>query len=108
MILSVANGFVDYSQLVGPDFVPNEQSGNKTLKFNNPNTVMFTFNAKVTANTATGSGGGSGGSGGAAPTGSGTGGAGGTGGTGVTGTGDTHLLKFTVNPITRLVSVQLL
>ena len=95
----------DYSQLVGADFIANEETGNKTLKFNNANTVMFTFTARVMANVATGSGGGPGGTGGAAPTGT-TGGTSGTSGTGVTGTGGTHLLKFTVNPLTKLVTIQ--
>lgn len=46
----------DYSQLVGSDFITNEESGNKTLKFNNPNNVLFSFTARVTANVAVGGG----------------------------------------------------
>jgi subtilisin family serine protease len=46
----------DYSQLVGSDFIAGEESGNKTLRFSNPNTVLFTFTARVKANVAAGGG----------------------------------------------------
>src|SRR5258708_7130593 len=97
----------DYSQLVGGSFVQNQESGNKTLRFSNPNTVMFTFTARVIANVATATGGTtSGTSSGTTPSGTTSGGT--TSGTGVTGTGSTHLLKFTVNPLMQLMTVQLL
>jgi hypothetical protein len=33
----------DYSQLVGSDLQPNEETATRGLRFNNPNTVLFTF-----------------------------------------------------------------
>ncbi len=97
----------DYSQLVGSDFIAGEESGNKTLRFNNPNNILFTFTARVKANVATGTGGTtSGGSTGG--TSGGTSGGGGQTGGGVNNAGGSKLFKFTVNPITRLVTVQLL
>lgn len=94
----------DYSNQVGSDLTANEESGTRMIRFNNPNTVLFTFTAKVTAFTLTGSAPDSG------STGGGTGGDTGdsTGGsdeiTGLTG----NLLQFTVNPLTQKVSITLL
>ena len=101
----------DYSQLVGADFQPNEETATRGLRFNNPNTVLFTFTARVIANvpeagggsssaTSTGTAGGttSGTTGGGTTTGSGTNS---TGGTLIT----TKLLKFTVNPLTKTISI---
>jgi subtilisin family serine protease len=100
----------DYSQLVGAALAPNAESGNKTIRFTNPNTVLFTFTARVKANVLTGTqatGGASGGS-----TGGSTGGTGGTstGGTSTGGTtgGTSKLYKFAVNPLLGTVSVTLL
>ena len=103
----------DYSQLVGLQLAPNAESMNKLIRFNNPNTVLFTFTARVKANTLTGGGESpstqnqSGASGGGSGSGAGTGGTGGT-----TGTGNmpltNRLLKFTVNPLTGTVGVTLL
>ena len=95
----------DYSSLVGADFISGEESGNRTLRFHNPNTVLFTFTARVRAYVLQGgtvAGASETGSEGAA-TGTSTGGSGGTGGT--LGSGS-RLLRFTVNPLTRLVSIQ--
>lgn len=95
----------DYSQLVGVDFIANEESGNKTIRFNNPNTVLFTFTAKVKAHvlavnqsSSTSSGSSSSGS-----SSSGTNGAGGS--SGINTSGGSQLLKFTVNPLTRTISI---
>jgi subtilisin family serine protease len=102
----------DYSQLVGADLQPNEETATRGLRFSNPNTVLFTFTARVVANvpaaggaTSTSSTGTTGGT-----TGSTTGG--GTIGSGTNSTGGAlngaKLLKFTVNPLTKTVSVSLL
>lgn len=97
----------DYSQAVGLDFVPNEESTNQLIRFNNPNTVLFTFTARVKANVLSGmagatSGTTSGGSGGSAPAGGGT-----SGGT-TQSSGSGNLLQFTVNPLTQSVAVTVL
>ena len=96
----------DYSQLVGPEFQPGEETATRGLRFNNPNTVLFTFTARVIANvpaaggtTSAGSTGSTGGSTG------GTSSGGGTTGTGGTLATATKLLKFTVNPLTKTVTV---
>ncbi|MFN6962962.1 MAG: S8 family serine peptidase [Pyrinomonadaceae bacterium] len=102
-------GIFDYSQTVGSSFVQNEESSNKLIRFSNPNTVLFTFTARVKANVLSGAaGGGAGGttSGGTGPTGGTTSGGSGstttsTGGLPATGS----LLSFTVNPLTGTVSV---
>jgi subtilisin family serine protease len=101
----------DYSQFVGADLRPNEESAARGLKFNNPNTALFTFTARVIASVSTAGGG----STPATPTGSNgstsgstsTGGATGGAGTNVAGGSLTgvKLLRFTVNPLTRTVSV---
>lgn len=93
----------DYSQLVGADFLTNEESGNKTIRFANPNMALFTFTAKVKANVATGGTGGTGGSG----TGESTSGGGATGGGtgGGTQSSGVSLLRFTVDPLTRTISL---
>lgn len=107
------NGFTtvatfDYSQLVGEDFVAGEESGNRTLKFNNPNNVLFTFTARVMANVPV-----AGGSGFAAAS---------TSSTGSAPAGSANdsspltvrkgtaskLFKFTVDPISGTVNVQML
>ena len=96
----------DYSSLIeGGDLIANEESGNRTIRFNNPNTVLFTFKAKVWAYTlngsvpASGSGGGSGTDGSSDSSGSSSGDL-----DGLTG----NLLQFTVNPLTKTVSITLL
>jgi subtilisin family serine protease len=96
----------DYSQLVGSDFQPGEETATRGLRFNNPNTVLFTFTARVIANVPA-----AGGTTSTSPTGGTTTG-GGSGSTGGGQTGDegtlsstTKLLKFTVNPLTRTVTV---
>jgi subtilisin family serine protease len=100
----------DYSALVGSDFQPNEETATRGLKFTNPNTVLFTFTVRVIANVpAAGAG-----AAGTASTGSTEGGtdgtsAGGPPATGTAGEGGglvgTQLLKVTVNPLTRSVSI---
>jgi hypothetical protein len=97
-------GVFDYSNLVGADFVPNEESGTRMIKFNNPNTVMFSYTVRVTAHvpSATSSTGGTTGSG---STSSGSSSTGGSTSTGTTnGTSTTQLLRFTVNPLTGSVT----
>jgi hypothetical protein len=98
----------DYSGAVGSDFVPGEESGARTLKFRNAGMELFQFTAVVKAHIPSG--------GTSSPTGSQDGGAPGsgagstgtpTGGITTTGTGAlTQVLRFTVNPLTRSVSVQ--
>jgi len=91
----------DYSQLVGYDFVPNEVSGSKQIRFSNPNMVLFTFTARVKANVST-----------AGPLNEGSKAA--RTDTKAVSTepraaeSATRLLQFTVNPLTNSVSIRLL
>jgi hypothetical protein len=100
----------DYSQLIGSSLAPNSASGSKTLVFANPNTQMFTFTIRVIGSVLIG-GQAPAGSSGTAPSGpDSTTSSGGTTGTGTTSTGrgllgSTKLLKFTVDPVTRTVSL---
>ena len=103
----------DYSQLVGNQFAPNAESSNKLIRFNNPNTVLFTFTARVKANILTGGGSVPAGVSGGMSGGGSTNGAGNTGGGSTNGAGNNtpltgRLMKFTVNPLTGNVSVSLL
>jgi subtilisin family serine protease len=95
----------DYSQLVGNVFRPDQESGVRAVKFSNPNNALFTFTARIIANVSTSTGGTSttpaGSTGGTTATSSGSGGATGVGLLG----GATKLLKVTVNPLTKAVSV---
>jgi subtilisin family serine protease len=97
----------DYSQLVGTDLLADEESGNRTLRFNNPNTSLFTFTARVKAYVLTGGAGGASAGAGSSSGGSSTGSGSSSGGQGTAASGS-RLLRFTVNPLTRLVSIQLL
>jgi len=98
----------DYSQLFGADLRPGEETGAKAIKFSNPNMVLFTFTARVwshlPADGATGTA-----SAGSTDAPAAGGGAETTGGAsaGVVGglVGDATLVKFTVNPLTRTVSL---
>lgn len=96
----------DYSQLVGADFLTNEESGNKTIRFSNPNTVLFTFTARIKANVASATNG---------PTNGPVAGANLSEPTGnkdsnLTNSGVNngvgHLLRFTVDPTTRTISLK--
>ncbi|HEX7313418.1 MAG TPA: S8 family serine peptidase [Pyrinomonadaceae bacterium] len=102
----------DYSQLVGGDLQPNEETATRGLRFNNPNTLLFSFTARVIASVAATGGTTTSGSTGettGGPTGVPSSGSGGTTtGTGGTLTTTTKLLKFTVNPLTKTVSISLL
>jgi hypothetical protein len=101
----------DYSPQVGADLLPNEESGTRAIKFNNPNTVLFNITARIIASvpsgaaagtTSTGTTGaatGGGTAGGTTPTGSGT------SSTGSKVLSGTRLLKITVNPLTKTVTV---
>jgi subtilisin family serine protease len=106
-----APAIFDYSQLVGADLLPNEETATRAIKFNNPNTILFSFTARVMASLPTGAAAAaSGGSTGGTTTGGTTGGTTTTSGTGTSSTGSkilsgTRLLKFTVNPLTKTVSV---
>lgn len=102
----------DYSQLVGADFLPNEETATRDIKFSNPNTILFTFTARVMASVPAGgaaAGATSNGSTGGTTTGGTTTGStsGGTSSLGskLLGVGGARLLKFTVNPLTKSVSV---
>jgi hypothetical protein len=103
----------DYSQLVGADFVANEESGNKTIRFNNPNTILFSFTARVkahvlkgtilassTTSQSTTSGGSTSGT---TSTGNGT-----TSSSGTLLSNNSTLIKFTVNPLTGIVTTQVI
>jgi subtilisin family serine protease len=100
----------DYSQLVGADLQPNEETATRAIKFRNPNTVLFSFTARVVASVPAGAAGAtSTNSTGGTTTNSTTGGTS-TSGTGTSSTGTsllsgTKLLKFTVNPLTKTISV---
>ncbi|MBV9243172.1 MAG: S8 family serine peptidase, partial [Acidobacteria bacterium] len=101
----------DYSSLIGANLAPNAASGNKTLKFTNPNNQMFTFTVRIIGSILTGQAqAGSGGSStsgmtspGAAPGGNPAGGSGTTSTTSLL--GSVKVLKFTVNPLTHSVSL---
>ncbi|MCA1558037.1 MAG: hypothetical protein LC731_05795 [Acidobacteria bacterium] len=100
----------DYSQLVGADFQPNEETATRGIKFSNPNTVLFTFTARVIASvpsetagaTSTGANGVT--TQGSTANGTNTSGSG-TNSTGTSLLGGVKLLKFTVNPLTKTVMV---
>ena len=102
----------DYSQLVGLQLAPNAESMNKLIRFTNPNTVLFTFTARVKANVLTGNPAPQGATSGSGGSGSGSGGGSSSGGTTTTGSGSLpatgNLMKFTVNPLTNTVNVSLL
>ncbi|MBD0369661.1 MAG: S8 family serine peptidase [Pyrinomonadaceae bacterium] len=100
----------DYSQLVGADFLPNEETATRAIKFSNPNTVLFTFTARVIASVPAGAAGTTSTSSIGGTTTGGTTGGTSTSGTGTNSTGTkilsgTKLLKFTVNPLTKTISV---
>jgi hypothetical protein len=103
----------DYSQLVGADFQPNEETATRGLRFNNPNTVLFTFTARVIASVPAAGGGGTTSATSTGTTGGTTGTTGGgTIGSGTNSTGGAltgaKLLKFTVNPLTKTISISTL
>ena len=90
----------DYSRQLGPDdqFSPAEVTGNRTIKFQDNASELFTFKAVVTAYQRIG--GGSAGdpaAGGSSPAGS--------SGTSTSLEGLTSVLQFTVNPVLKTVSV---
>ena len=105
----------DYSNLLpGGDLAPGETSGTRVLRFANPNTELFTFTAAVRAHLPDPAfAAGSGGAAGASASGASAGGDSGSG-TGAEQQGalsggalDTAqaVLKFTVNPLTRTVTL---
>ena len=103
---SLANAALfSYSQKLGSDqqFSPSEVTGTRTFRFQDSASELFTFDAVVTAYVSTGGAAGSS----AAPT-------GGTAPTGSSGSDPTALLtqltavlRFTANPLTNTVTVQL-
>jgi len=102
---SAANAALfDYSRQIGSDevFSPQEMSGSRTWRFQDNAAQPFTVNAVVTAYQQVGGGGGSSSS---SPS-------GGSGGAGTSGSGTslptlTALLRFTVNPLLKTVTVSL-
>jgi hypothetical protein len=93
-----------YSNQLGTDqlFSPAEVSGVRTLQFNDSTSEMFSFDVNVTAYLSAGGGG----AGAAAPAGSGA-------GSGSSSSGSsllplTKVMRITVNPLTKIVSVKLL
>jgi subtilisin family serine protease len=102
----------NYSDKFGADFAPNEESETRMVKFNNPNTVMFSYTVRTIAHIPAGSGSTSGTTSGTSTSGGTTGGTS-TGGTTTTGTSGgllsgAQLIKFTVNPLTKTVTSQIL
>ena len=101
----------DYSQLVGADLQPNEETATRGLRFNNPNTVLFNFTVRVIASVPAGTGTttttttGSTSDTNNGPTGVPSSGSGTTSTGGTLATTTTKLLKFTVNPLTKTVTV---
>lgn len=93
----------DYSHQLGSDeqFISNEVTGNRTLRFQDNNSELFTFSAIVTAYQRVGGGD----SGGSAPP--PAGGSSGTSGSSTTLQGLTSLMRFAVNPVLRTVSVSI-
>jgi len=103
----------DYSQLVGSFLAPNAESGNKTIRFTNPNTVLFSFTARVKAHVSTFTGAVSGSSSQTMTSGESTSGNTSTSGETSTSSGTilgsgSTLLKFTVNPLTGAVTTQII
>ncbi len=95
-----------FSNQLGADqiFTPSEVTGIRTLQFNDNTSEMFSFDVNVTAYVPASGGAGGGG---AAPAGGGGAGAG-SGGSGGSLLPLTKVMRITVNPLTRLVSVKLL
>jgi hypothetical protein len=101
---SAANAALfDYSRQIGSDeqFSPNEVSGARTMKFQDSAGQLFTFDAIVTAYRQVGGGGGSSSN---PPSG---GGGSGTSGSSSLLPGLTSVLRFTVNPLLKTVTVSL-
>ena len=94
----------DYSNLLaGGDLAPGEESGAKRLRFVNQNTELFTFTAVVRGHLRDGAAGASAGGGSAGTSSVATSPGGGTS-NGLQGAGQS-VLTFTVNPLTRTVSL---
>jgi len=93
----------DYSHQLGSDeqFSSNEVTGNRTLKFQDNSSELFTFSAIITAYQRVGGGGTPGN---APPPG---GGSSSTSGSNTTLQGLTSLMRFAVNPVLRTVSVSI-
>lgn len=105
-----AAAIFDYSQLVGADFQPSEETATRAIKFSNPKTILFTFTARVISSVPTGAAGAtSTGSTSGTTTGGTTAGTtssgGGTNSAGGSLLNGVKLLKFTVNPLTKTVSI---
>jgi len=102
---SIANAALfDYSHQLGSDeqFTPNEVSGNRTMKFQDNASELFTFSAIVTAYQQVGGGS----SGSSSPPPSGSSSTSGTSGSNTSLARLTSLMKFTANPLTKSVTVQ--
>jgi subtilisin family serine protease len=104
----------DYSSQVGASLQPGAESGAKAIKFSNPNMALFTFTARIYAHVPGAASGGTStngdpgnNTGGVPPPGTVDGGPGGINSTGGSLTGK-RLVKFTVNPLTKTVSITLL
>ena len=102
----------DYSTLLGGgDLTAGETSGTRVLRFSNPNTELFTFTAVVRAHLPDPAYAAGGSGAGATSTSGATGGDGGGTSAGSEGTtvdgvlGGQTVLKFTVNPLTKTVSL---
>jgi subtilisin family serine protease len=98
-----AAALFDYSHQLGSDelFSPNEVTGNRTIRFQDNASELFTFSAIVTAYQQVGGGS----SGSSSPSGGGA--QSGTSGSGTSLAGLTSLMRFTANPLTKTVTVQL-
>lgn len=95
-----------YSNLLGPDqsFTPGEKSGVRTIQFRNNASEMFTFDARVTAYQQ----GAKVGDASSSASGTGTSGTSSSSGTTSPLQSVTRTMRFTVNPLTRAVTVKLL
>jgi hypothetical protein len=101
----------DYSTSFGPDFAPGELSAAKRLRFTNPSTELFQFNAVVYAHVPDPAYAQSGSAAGTSASGSSSSPSGGTTNGTTTGTlgslpsAQTKVLTFRVNPLTKTVSL---
>ncbi|MDT4896309.1 MAG: minor extracellular serine protease Vpr [Acidobacteriota bacterium] len=97
-----------YSQLLGTDekFTPAEVTGGRTLEFNDPTAQMFSFDVMVTAYERAPGGGEGAAAGGGSAAGAGAGGNSTQSGTSLQSL--TKVMRFTVNPLTKVVTVKLL
>jgi minor extracellular serine protease Vpr len=98
-----------YSNLLGADqvFTPAEMTGGRTLEFNDPSAQPFNFDVVVTAYQG-GTGGAAGGASAGGSNGSSSNAASSSSASGLSLPGVTKVLRFSVNPLTKAITVKLL